>query len=186
SKAAISGTSYNLTSISAIHALAVTFELIPDSTLPTITITAPTSGSSGSSLTSVNGTSSDNIGVSKIEVQLYNSTTKLYVDATGSNFVSNAAWIQVPLSGTVNNWQTWSLITTSYTNTINGSSTADGLYNISARATDIKGNVSNLTTTTFARGTPTTISFSKSPATGGTLTITAPGTQSKTCDTKDL
>ena len=173
-KASISGNIYSISNVSANHIIAATFELTPDSILPTVSITAPTNGASGNVLWQIDGTASDNSSVSKVEIQIYNGIR--YVSATGQ-FSTTAAWIPAT---TNNNWQTWSLDTSNFS-----MNSVDGTYTITARSTDSSNNVSTPAVVSFNRGSgngsgTTTLNVAKSEAAAGLLTSNPAGIN---CDT---
>jgi len=123
---------------------------IPDRTSPTVAITAPINGTSSDLLAEIRGTSSDSTGgsgVNKVEVQIFNSTTNRYLSAVGA-FTTVATWIPIQPGAS---WQNWIMDTVEFA--INNlTTTANGIYTITARATDGAGNASNYSTVTFTRG----------------------------------
>ena len=127
---------------------------LPDSTKPTVTITGPENGTNSDTLIEVTGTAIDNptgAGVKSVEVQIYNSTTKRYLTAAGA-FTPAVTWIPLEAVATGDNWKTWLLDTSGYA--INNVTTsANGVYTITGRATDGANNISDPVSITFTRGT---------------------------------
>jgi hypothetical protein len=133
----------------------------PDTTAPTVTITAPTAGSTVSGTTTLTANASDNIGVTS--VKFYSGTTLL-----GSGTKSGS---------------TWSLAFNT-----NTSSSPDGVYSFTAKANDAAGNVGtspavsatvNNSGSTGADTTAPSVAIT-SPAAGstvaGTINLTANAT----------
>ena len=181
-KSSVTGNSYSIANAIANHTITATFELIPDTTAPTVAITTPVNGTSSDSLIDITGTSSDNAGgsgVSKAEVQIFNTTTQRYV--SGASFTTTATWV---LATTSDNWKNWQLDTSNMA-VNNLTSSANGSYTITARAIDGSGNFSTPAVVSFTRGNgtgsgTTMLLVAKSEAAAGTVSSSLTGIS---CDT---
>ncbi len=121
--------------------------VVPDTTLPNVSVTAPANGATVSSTVSITATASDNIGV--VGVQFYVDGTALGAEDTTSPY--SASWLTTGVS--------------------------NGAHSITARARDAAGNTRTSTAISVtvqnqpADTTPPTVSLT-SPSDGSTVTGT--------------
>ena len=171
-KDAASAGNYSILNVVDNHSLNAGFEPIPDTAPPAIGITAPRNNSSSSILWEIDGTAGDNIGVTKVEIQIYNGIR--YLSAAGS-FTTAPTWI--PATST-DSWQHWTLDTSNFSlNNI------DGTYSITARATDNSNNVATAAVTfnrSASNNASATLLVNKSPASAGSISSNPDGLA---CDT---
>lgn len=114
-----------------------------DITAPTVTITGPTDGSSVQSVSSIQGTATDNGTISSIKVTFKDKTTGKYFDGTG---FTSATEVQLPVTGTSSPW--------SYTTT-GVPFAANTNYDLGAIVTDAGGNITTKTATISYQPTAT-------------------------------
>ncbi len=85
------------------------FGAAPDTTPPTVAITAPTSGEILSSITTLRGSAADDRIVSEVTVRLKNITTGEWLQANGTSFGPNQADAPVTLTSTGLGTADWSV-----------------------------------------------------------------------------
>jgi chitodextrinase len=130
-----------------------------DTTLPSVSITSPANGATVTGTVNASGNASDNVGLSKVEVQI----------GTGSGFVP------ANYSSTAVTWS-YSLNTTLFT---------DGTYIITAKATDTSGNQKTASISLTIKNNVSTGSAPNTQGTwvspeGATLTVNSAGTDPAT------
>jgi YD repeat-containing protein len=119
---------------------------IPDTFPPSVSIVTPKAGTNAQWLWEISGTSSDiGAGVGKVELQIFNGIR--YISKTGL-FSSIPEWVtacQAPID-----CRTWTLDTSNYYMNF-----VDATNTITARATDMAGNVSDVAVSSFTQGAGT-------------------------------